>query len=327
MRETGGKVLLVPYGLHLKALPALGGPFAFSAPVAAPARNLAPAWHVSFGALGQPPEPYRMIRSFSGLSRAPWTRTWLIAMVCLLLGGCVGNRNINYLNDRTLTNGSSKLFENRKFEYRIQVNDVLSIRVMGLDEATHRFFNVEAQGGLQGMNDATFYVNGYSVDKNGHVQLPTVGKIKVQGLTVGEAQELVQRKINEYFTTATVILKLVSFRVSVLGEVARPGSYFVYNNQITVLEALAMAGGPNEFADKTHVTVMRQSDRGVQAIYLDLSNTDVLSSEYYYLLPNDTVYVRTLRARAGRLNLDILVVLLSAISTAAVVFTVIQNNQ
>lgn len=263
------------------------------------------------------------IRGFRSLSY--WTPIWVICV--LMLSGCVGKRNINFLNDRSLTKGSSKLFENSKFEYRIQVNDVLSIRVMGLDEATHRFFNVEAQGGLQGVNDASFYVNGYSVDKNGHVQLPTVGKIKVQGLTVGEAQELVQRKINEYFTTATVILKLVSFRVSVLGDVRQAGAYFVYNNQITVLEALAMAGGPTEFADKTHVTLMRQSDRGVQAIYLDLSDTKVLSSEYYYLLPNDTIYVRTLRARAGRLNLDLLAILLTTISTAAVVFTVIQNQQ
>ena len=165
------------------------------------------------------------------------------------------------------------------------------------------------------------------MDKNGQVQLPTVGKIKVQGLTVGEAQELVQRKINEYFTNATVILKLVSFRVSVLGDVQRPGSYFIYNNQITVLEALAIAGGPNEFGDKSHIQLMRQTDRGVQAIYVDMSCSDVLSSEYYYLLPNDVIYVPTLRARAGGLNLGLLSILLSTLSTAAVVFTVIQNSK
>lgn len=245
----------------------------------------------------------------------------------LLLGGCVGKRAINYLNDPSLTTGASKLFENRKFEYRIQVNDVLSIRVLGLDEKTHQFFNVEASNAFQNVNDASLYVNGFSVDKNGHVQLPTVGRIKVQGLTVGEAQELVQRKINEYFTNATVILKMVSFRVSVLGSVSRPGSYFIFNNQVTLLEALAMAGGPDEFADKGHITLMRQSDRGVQAIYVDLSRTDVLSSEYYYLLPNDVVFVPALRARAGRLNLDVLIVLLSALSTSAVIFSIIQNAQ
>jgi len=243
----------------------------------------------------------------------------------LLLASCVGRRDVNYLNDPSLSAGASKLFENRKFEYRIQVNDVMSIRVMGLDDATHRFFNVEGQNSFSGTTDASLYVNGYSVDKNGFVQLPTVGKIKLQGLTMGESQELVQRKINEYFTNATVILKMINWRISVLGDVSRPGAYFVYNNQITILDALAMAGGPNEFADKSHVTLMRQSDRGVQALYVDLSSTSVLSSEYYYLLPNDVVYVPALKARPARLNLELFSILLVTVSTAAVVLSVIQN--
>ncbi|MBS1581995.1 MAG: polysaccharide export protein [Bacteroidetes bacterium] len=253
------------------------------------------------------------------------TKTLFALALLASLASCVGRRNINYLQDGSLSN-TSKLFTNRKFEYRIQVNDVLSIRVLGLDDATTRFFNVENANTGLGLNDATLYVNGFSVDKTGNVQLPTVGKIKLQGLTVGEAQDLVQRKINEYFTNATVILKLVSFRVSVLGEVERPGSYFVYNNQITLLEALAQAGGPKEFGDKRHVTLMRQSDQGTQALYLDLSKTDVLTSEYYYLLPNDVVYVPTLKARPGRLNLELMAILFAAVSAAGVVVTIVQNQ-
>ncbi|WKZ65115.1 MAG: polysaccharide biosynthesis/export family protein [Flavobacteriales bacterium] len=250
----------------------------------------------------------------------------LLALLMLLLGSCVGRRSLNYLNDPSLTPGASKLFENQKFEYRLQVNDVLSIRVLGLDDQTHRYFNVEGPGGGAMVSDAALYVNGFSVDKNGQVHLPQIGKLKVQGLTVGEAQDLVQRKINEYFTNATVILKMVNWRVSVLGAVSRPGTYVVYNNQITILDALSMAGGPDELADKSHVTLMRQSDRGVQALYVDLSTTDVLRSEYYYLLPNDVVYVPALGARPGRLNLEVLSVILATLSTAAVVFTVIKNN-
>ncbi|MBX2977862.1 MAG: polysaccharide export protein [Flavobacteriales bacterium] len=246
--------------------------------------------------------------------------------IAVLLASCIGKKQLNYLRDPSLSAGSSKLFENRKFEYRIQVNDVLSMRVLGLDESENRFFNVDATGSAQGATDAALYLNGFSVDKNGHIHLPTVGKLKVQGLTVGEALELVQRKVDEFFKNATVILKLVSFRVSVLGDVARPGTYFIYNNQVTVLEALAMSGGPNEFADKTHVTLMRQSDKGVQAIYLDLSSTDILSSEYYYLLPNDVIHVPTLRARSSRLNLELLSIIVASLSTGVVLYTVIQNS-
>lgn len=254
----------------------------------------------------------------------PAIATGILAIA--LLGSCVSRRTVNYLNDPSLTPGASKLFENQKFEYRLQVNDVLSIRVLGLDDQTHRYFNVEGPGGGMGVSDATLYVNGFSIDKSGNVQLPQVGKVKLQGLTVGEAQELVQRKVNEYFTNATVILKMVNWRVSVLGAVGRPGTYMVYNNQITILDALSMAGGPMELADKSHVTLMRQSDRGVQALYVDMSSTEVLRSEYYYLLPNDVVFVPNLRARPARLNLEILSILLTTLSTAAVVFTVIKNN-
>ncbi len=248
-----------------------------------------------------------------------------LVVVAALLPACISRRNVNYLQDPSLSN-TAKLFPNRDFEYRIQINDILSIRVLGLDEENSRYFNIESTQGSSVVNDAQMYVNGFSVDKAGNVQLPTVGKVKVQGLTVGEAQELVQRKINDYFTNATVILKLVSFRVSVLGGVERPGSYLVYNNQITILQALALAGGPSEFADKRYVSLMRKSDQGTQAVSLDIGRMDVLSSEYYYLLPNDVVYVPMLKARPGRLNIELLSVFLTAISVAAVVYTVIQNQ-
>jgi polysaccharide export outer membrane protein len=249
-----------------------------------------------------------------------------LLVIAVLIPACISRRDINYLQDPSLSN-TAKLYPNRKFEYRVQVNDILSIRVLGLDDENSKQFNIESTQGMSVVNDAQMYVNGFSVDKAGNVRLPTVGKLKIQGLTLGEAQDLIQRKINEYFTNATVILKLVSFRVSVLGGVERPGAYLVYNNQITLLEALALAGGPSEFGDKRHVTLMRQSDQGTQALNIDLGRMDVLSSEYYYLLPNDVVYVTILKARPGRMNLEMLSVFLTAISVAAVVYTVIQNQQ
>jgi polysaccharide export outer membrane protein len=249
----------------------------------------------------------------------------LLVMI-LVFSGCVGKRNINYLQNKALSEGTSTLFENRKFEYRLQINDVLSIRVMGLDQETTGFFNVDGSDGVGAMSEVGLYVNGYSVDNNGDVQMPTVGKINVRGLTVEEAQQRIQQKINNFFTNATVILKLVSFKVSVIGAVERAGSYFVYNNQINLLEALALSGGVSEFADKSMITLLRQSDRGTQVVRLDLSDTETLTSEYYYLLPNDVIYVPALKARVGRLNLEVLAVLFAGISAVALIATVIQNS-
>lgn len=250
---------------------------------------------------------------------------WAI-MAIALLASCVGKRSINYLHDSSLSS-TSKLFPNQKFEYRVQVNDVFSIRVLGLDEENMQLFNVERMNTSLALDEASLYVNGFAVNKDGYVQLPSVGKVKLLGLTVEGAQNLVQSKINEYFANATVILKLVSFRVSVLGSVRQPGTYFIYNNQATLLEVLARAGGPDDLADTKHLTLMRQSDQGTQALYMDLNSADVLSSEYYYLLPNDVVYVPTLRAKPQRMNLDLLTILFAAISTAGLVLTVVQSQK
>lgn len=103
------------------------------------------------------------------------TQSVIALLMLSLLASCVGKRSINYLHDNSLSN-TSKLFPNRKFEYRIQVNDVLSIRVLGLDEVNARLFNVEAINTSLSLNEAALYVNGFSVDKTGNVQLPSVGK-------------------------------------------------------------------------------------------------------------------------------------------------------
>ena len=87
-----------------------------------------------------------------------------------------------------------------------------------------------------------------------------------------------------------------------------------------------MSGGPTELAAKRHVTLLRQSDKGTQAVYVDLGDMDVLSSQYYYLLPNDVVYVPTLKARPGRMNLELLGILLASLSTVVLILTYVQNQ-
>jgi len=242
--------------------------------------------------------------------------------------GCASKNKVNYLQDRSLTTNAAKLFENenKNIEYRIHSNDILSIRVLGLDPETHAYFNVENQTGNFSMNDASLYVNGYNVDGDGFIELPTVGKVKMAGITVNEAQDLIQGKVNDFFNNATVILKLVSFKISILGQVRLPGYFYVYNNQITILEAMALAGGMTDFADKQKVTLVRQSDKGAQAVYVDLNTSDVLSSEYYYLLPNDVLYVPSQRVQTSRINLQLVTLFFAGISSIVLILSFIQNN-
>lgn len=254
------------------------------------------------------------------------TRTFLIFLLSLFLFGCASKKKVNYLQDQSLNTTASKLFENSKFEYRIQPNDIFSIRILGLDAETHAYFNVESQTGNYSMNNVSLYVNGYSIDEDGFIEMPTVGKLKLKGMTVNEAQGFVQSKVNDYFNNATVILKLVSFKISVLGEVGTPGYFFVYNNQATILEAIALAGGLTDFSDKEKVTLIRQTDKGTQAVYVDLTGSDVLTSEYYYLLPNDVVYIPSSRVHTSRINLELVTLMFAGISSIVLVLSFIQNQ-
>lgn len=254
-------------------------------------------------------------------------KTILLLGMALFLGACASKKKVNFLQDRALSPNAAKLFENSTFEYRIQSNDILSIRILGLDAETHAYFNVESQTGNYSMNNTSLYVNGYSVDGDGYIELPTVGKMLLKGKTVNEAQAFVQKKINDYFNNATVILKLVSFKISVIGEVNTPGYFYVYNNQVTILEAVALAGGMTDFGNKEKVTLVRQTEKGSQSLYVDMSQSDVLSSEYYYLLPNDVLYIPSRKVHTSRLNLEVLSILFAGISAAVLVVTAIQNSK
>ncbi len=117
----------------------------------------------------------------------------------------------------------------------------------------------------------------------------------VKGLTVEEVQQFIQSNANKYFNNAIVIVKLVSFKVTVLGEVKNPGYYFVYNNQATALEALGMAGDLTTFGNRRNIKLLRQHISGTEVILLDLTNPELLKSDYFYLKPGDVLYVEPLK--------------------------------
>jgi polysaccharide export outer membrane protein len=168
------------------------------------------------------------------------------------------------------------------------------------------------------LNPAGFYLNGYSINEEGNITLPEVGPVKVVDLTLNEAQTLIANEISEYLSTATVIVKLTSFKITVLGEVNSPGYYYVYNDQANLLEGLGLASDLTEFGNRENITLIRQTDDGSEVVLINLKDPDILSSKYYFLQPNDVIYVQPLKAKNTRSNLStftILSVLFGAISS------------
>jgi polysaccharide export outer membrane protein len=195
--------------------------------------------------------------------------------------------------------------ETKPQEYRINTNDILDIQVQSSDAEVTRIFNLY-QGAGNNFNQAdpgAMFLTGYEVNPLGMIKLPIIGEIYVKDLTMGEIQRAIQEEVDKYIINATVVAKLVSFKVTVLGEVTAPGYYYVYNSQANIFEILGLAGDMTVYGKRDAVKLLRQTDAGTTVVLLDLTDPNLIESDYYFTQPNDIIYVEPFRATTKRDNL------------------------
>src|SRR6187551_3760494 len=229
----------------------------------------------------------------------------------VMLSSCYYTNRLIYLQDKKFSESRPTLLPNKKSLYKLQPSDILSVQVKSSTEpeSSNAIFNVSSHQNGMYSTPGSFYLEGYTIDNNGKINLPIIGEVVVKDLTVGEVQQLIQASANKYLTKSTVTVKLTSFKVTVLGEVKNPGYLYVYNNQATILETLGLAGDLTPFGNRKNVKLIRQVPGGSQVVLLDLTDHKLLNSEFYYLLPNDVLYVEPLSARAKKSNLEVLSVI------------------
>ncbi len=249
-----------------------------------------------------------------------------IFSVFAMFTSCYSKKELVYLQNPEYSTLYPTQVKNRRPEYKIQPNDVLYVTIQNPDTETYQFFNQGNQTMNQrGGNEASLFLLGYSVDQNGDISLPLLGQIKIVNLTLIEAQNIIQTEVDKYLRNSSVNLKLVSFKISVLGDVRSPGYYYVYNGQCTVLEALALAGDLEPQANRGNIKLVRQTENGAEVILLDMTNPDLINSKYYYMLPNDVLYVEPTKQQITRLNFQPIGIGFSAISAIGVVVSIILN--
>jgi len=211
--------------------------------------------------------------------------------------------------------------------YRLQKGDIIGIDVKLatdnplLQNIFQEAQNVNMQAGIQGGGDF-FYLTGFTLDDSGNVSLPIIGKISLEGQNIFEANETVQNKFDQYLSNVYTTVRLGGLRYSVLGEVRRPGKFMVLQNRMTLFEALANAGDLTELANRSEVTVMRQYPDGTRIHKVDLLNENVISSPFYYIQPNDVIYVEPLPIRAlgtGTTGFQTLVSVMSLLSSTILI--------
>ncbi len=241
---------------------------------------------------------------------------------CLSLGGCIPRARLAYFQPNTGT----ATYNPPRPPYKLQAGDVLSVRYSGTDPAALAPFGADAMGqaGANAINALQTFMAGYSVSDSGTIFLPVLGSFRAADATAEEVEARIQSRLNTLVRGAVVKVRLVSFKITVLGEVRNPGTYYNYNEVLTLPEALGLAGDMTDAADRRAVRLVRRRGQQVITHTLDLTDTQVLSGPYFYLQPNDVVYAVPLRQKADRLNLPALSIGLSALSTVLLVITLVR---
>jgi polysaccharide export outer membrane protein len=251
---------------------------------------------------------------------------WILAVVAVVTVSCTSHRQLVYLKD---VDASLKenFFEKNRPEYHIQTRDILYVKIYSLNEDMSSLINQTIGSYQQNLfqNETSLFINGYAVSDSGYIEIPVLGKILIAGKRMDEAIASIRQRADRFLKDATVIVKLISFKISVIGEVNRPGTYNNFNNQLNVLEAISLAGDITDYGNRQMVHVLRPEANGTKTFSLDLTDRNILTSDGFYLLPNDVVYVEPIRSKSFRINIPTVSLVLTSVSTLILVLNYVNK--
>jgi polysaccharide export outer membrane protein len=234
----------------------------------------------------------------------------LFALMLMLFTSCTSTKNVAYFQDLTDTAKIYTQVINGSYEVQIQPDDLLEIIVNSINAEAAAPFNMGNANPavtpgsqiLQGMANAKIpaTVNagtgnsngeGYLVDKQGIIDFPVLGSIEVKGLTIPQLKDTLKARLNKYLQDPIINIRLLNYKVTVLGEVMHPSTYSIPSERITVVDAIGMAGDLTIYGKRENVLVIREENGQRKFIRLNLNSSDIFQSPYYYLKQNDIIYV------------------------------------
>lgn len=222
-----------------------------------------------------------------------WIKTKEVIMGLLLvmvIQSCVSPKEITYFQSK-----SDKLetqTPNQNYECKIQPGDILSIYVSSLNPEANNFFSFQ-------LEKSTGHSPNYNVNNKGTIDIPLIGEVKVSGLTISSASDTIRGKLEKYLEAPSVMIKYENFRITVLGEVGKPGLYVFPNEKVSILEAIGMAGDLTINAKRKNVLLIREKDGVREFTRIDLTTTSIFNSPYYFLQSNDVIYVEPGYGKVG----------------------------
>lgn len=227
-------------------------------------------------------------------------KTFLSLLLVFSLMGCTSYRNVPYLQNPEVVND---FLENLPlYDARIMPKDLLVITVNATDPLVAAPFNLIVQTSITTSVFATSQpsLQQYLVDNDGMINFPVLGRLKVGNMTKREVEEMIREKLRPYITEEPIVtVRMANYKISVLGEVAKPGTFTISNEKVNILEALSMAGDMTIYGVRDDVKLIREDEDGKREIIkLNLTNAAIVTSPYYYLKQNDIVYVKPNKMKA-----------------------------
>lgn len=196
--------------------------------------------------------------------------------------------------------------------------DNLYIRVITPDPQWSELFNMEM--GTAGMTQESAALSGYTVDDDGNIEIPYVGKVRVGGKTISDIKIELDSIFKNYVTDAAITIRMVNNFVSIIGEVTAPGRYPLTKDRVNIFEALSMAGDMSLYSNRHKVQLIRPSVYGPIIKEFSLTDRSILASEFYYIMPNDIIYAQPMKGRSFQMNSSAISLVLSSISTFLVIY-------
>jgi polysaccharide export outer membrane protein len=216
---------------------------------------------------------------------------------------------------------------NQSYSPILKPDDLLSITVMGLEESAVKPFNLPLtiSQNIGGYTQGAPTQPGYLIDVDGNIDFPVIGKIKIGGLSRQAAIELLKEQLKPYLQNPTIIMRIINYKVTVLGEVKNPGTFTIPNERISILEAIGIAGDLLITGKRKNIIVIREENGKRMETRIDLTNKDVFNSPVFYLQQNDVVYVEPNRTKinssaVNTANVSLVVSVISLFVTMVVLF-------
>jgi len=221
----------------------------------------------------------------------------LLLLFVFTFSSCITNRDLEYIR----SNKEIKKIKANKYEYRLQIGDLISVQISTTTEQQHDFFNKENTANSQLMIQNP-YLYGYIVKEDGNLDLPSFGVVEAEGFTLRELENEIKNIAVSYFESPVVKLNIINFEITILGEVNNPGTFKIIDPEVNVLYALSLSGDMTQFGNRKRVKVIRNENEINRVFYVDLTKEGVLNNSDFMLQPHDIIYVAPLRKKFYAFN-------------------------